>query len=232
MGSDECCEVNRSAGGSNAHIVSTKTNSSRFKMSAPQPAPASASSAAAAASRAILRNFTLDQELAVATEVVDGEIWIEVSIFANARSTPLGIYAFHRYKASKAESSFKCTWTKAFRLKGRQSFGLPSPATSTPSLGRRPFPLLPLLPTLSKRTGHAWLPPACLSSKRRPGSATLGKAMPRPVLKRMKENIFPVLGIRMVAKLRPQKMLKHCQPNKSSNARTARSYPRIRLTLL
>jgi len=40
-------------------------------------------SAPAAAGRAILRNFTLDQELALATEVVEGEIMIEVSVFAH-----------------------------------------------------------------------------------------------------------------------------------------------------
>ena len=86
--------------------------SNRFKMSAPQPA--SAPSAATSGGRTILRNFTLDQELALATEVVDGEILIEVSIFADARSTTLGVNAFHRYKAREAESSFKCTWNKAF----------------------------------------------------------------------------------------------------------------------
>ena len=86
-------EVNRSAGARMSVLYSN-----RFKMSAPQPA-SSAPSVAAAGGRTILRNFTLDQELALATEVVDGEIWIEVSIFANARSTTLGVYAFHRYKA-------------------------------------------------------------------------------------------------------------------------------------
>ncbi len=47
------------------------------------PAAAAAASPAAAAAAAavrkqINRNFTQDQEIALATEVVDGEIWIEV----------------------------------------------------------------------------------------------------------------------------------------------------------
>ena len=50
-------------------------------MSAAPPA------SAAGSKRSILRTFTLEQEIALATEVVDGEIMIEVSVFANVRST-------------------------------------------------------------------------------------------------------------------------------------------------
>jgi hypothetical protein len=59
--------------------------------SASSATPLSSASSAATVSRAILHNFSMDQELALATEVVDGEIKIEVSVFANARSMKRGI---------------------------------------------------------------------------------------------------------------------------------------------
>jgi hypothetical protein len=135
----------------------------------PNPAAAAAAAAqapAAAVAAKRIRTATLAQELAIATEVVDGEIFVEVPTTHLSNLLPL---SQQRHSPNQASRPYRFLSSKEFRMDARPSTGLLSPTISIPIRGH-PVSLVPQCPSPSNKTGIVCLGNAFSKKQRMPRS--------------------------------------------------------------